>query len=299
MITVFTPTYNRAKLLKNCYQSLLQQTTTNFIWLIIDDGSTDNTQEVVHKWINESKISIRYYKQNNSGKHVAYNTAVKLCNTETFICIDSDDYLVKNAIEIIENEWDAIKNNNQVVGLGLLKQYSNGTVVGTQMPNGLKYSTIYDLYEKYKFKGDIALAFKTAIIKNYLFPTFKGEKFVGESVVYDQLSQEYTIKLVNKVIYIGEYLADGYTQNVETLYKENMNGYIFFLEQRVKFAKTKREKISVIAYYISECWRIHYKNWNQNPQYKPFIKLALPKAIILYLKVRIKQLLMKIHWLKA
>lgn len=299
MITVFTPTYNREKILPTCYKSLLEQTSKNFKWLIIDDGSSDNTEKLVNKWISEGRILITYYKQENGGKHVAYNTAVGLCNTEVFICIDSDDYLTSNAIEIIETEWQSIKNNNQVVGLGLLKRYSNGKIVGTQMPNALEYATIYDLYQRYSFKGDIALAFKTSIIKHYLFPVFKDEKFVGESVIYDQLSQKYTIKLVNKVIYIGEYLEDGYTQNVEYLYRKNIKGYLFFLEQRIKFAKNTHERTHAVAYYISECWRIHYKNWYQNSQYHKLIKSAIPSALMLYLKWRLKQLLIKIHLLKV
>jgi glycosyltransferase involved in cell wall biosynthesis len=107
-ITVFTPTYNRAYILDRVYKSLINQTNKSFVWLIVDDGSTDNTESLVKKWIKEDKIEIKYYKQKNGGKQRAHNKAVKLTDTDLFICLDSDDYFTKDAIEILLNSWNEV-----------------------------------------------------------------------------------------------------------------------------------------------------------------------------------------------
>ena len=100
-LTIFTPTYNRAYTLKKLYASLIEQINQNFEWLIVDDGSTDNTEEVVKQWVDEKKITIRYFKQRNGGKQRAHNKGVEICNTELFICVDSDDYIVKDSVDKI------------------------------------------------------------------------------------------------------------------------------------------------------------------------------------------------------
>lgn len=111
-LTIFTPTYNRSNLLLHLYKSLCEQINKDFLWLIIDDGSKDNTKELVDTWKKENKIKIQYIYQKNSGKHVAHNKAVELCNTELFVCVDSDDILTNNAVEIIINYWENDRNKN-------------------------------------------------------------------------------------------------------------------------------------------------------------------------------------------
>ena len=177
MITVFTPVYNRRYILEKCYQSLLHQTNKNFKWLIVDDGSTDQVEDLITQWIEEKKIAIHFIRQENGGKHVAHNTGVLNCDTDLFICVDSDDYLTDDAIELVYKYWDMIKNNQQLAGIAMLRKYQNGQLMSTHMPKGIDSSTLYDLYENYHFKGDLALVFRTEILKKYLFPQFENEKF--------------------------------------------------------------------------------------------------------------------------
>ena len=107
ILTVFTPTFNRAYILHRCYESLLRQTNKNFIWLIIDDGSTDNTKKLVTEWMNkENGFEIRYEYKKNGGMHTAHNKAYELIDTELNVCIDSDDFMPDNAVELIVNFWD-------------------------------------------------------------------------------------------------------------------------------------------------------------------------------------------------
>ncbi|WP_054742962.1 glycosyltransferase family A protein [Cellulosilyticum ruminicola] len=178
MITVFTPTYNRAYILNRCYQSLVNQTTHNFKWLIVDDGSSDHTEDLVKQWLAEGKVDITYIKQTNAGKPAAHNTGVLNCTTELFICLDSDDFFRADAIETIYKEWEAVKTKDYIVGLAMLKAYSDGKLTGTYLPEEVNETSIYDLYEKYHFKGELTLIFRTKIIQEYLFPIFEGRSLL-------------------------------------------------------------------------------------------------------------------------
>lgn len=298
MITVFTPVYNRRYILEKCYQSLLHQTNQDFKWLIVDDGSTDQVEDLVTQWIQENKIHIDFIKQQNGGKHIAHNTGVLKCDTELFICVDSDDYLTADAIDVIYKNWHKIKDNKKLAGIALLRKYQNGKIMSTPMPHGVESSTLYDLYEKYHFRGDLALVFRTNILKQHLFPQFENEKFVGECVVYDQLSENYKMYLVDYPIYIGEYLEDGYTKNVVQLYRKNPKGYSFYLQQRIALAKDAKQKKIALAKYISGCWMINYIIDKRVFDNSLMFILALPQALYLYLKWWLKNQLLQLRIIK-
>jgi glycosyltransferase involved in cell wall biosynthesis len=106
LLTVFTPTFNRAYCLEKCYKSLVNQTCYEFVWLIIDDGSTDQTKVLVEKWKKEEKVEINYIWQENQGMHGAHNTAYEQIDTELNVCIDSDDYMPEDAVEKIITFWE-------------------------------------------------------------------------------------------------------------------------------------------------------------------------------------------------
>lgn len=227
-LTIFTPTYNRGYIIRQCYESLCRQSNKNFVWLIVDDGSTDNTEQIINSFINEDKIKIIYFRQKNSGKHVAHNTGVLMCETEIFVCVDSDDYLSDDAVQLIYDTWDKVGNDKSLAGIVALRGKSHNELLGTPMPDNIEKSSIFDLYDKYKFKGDTILVFKTDILKKYLFPVFEGEKFVTEAVIYDQISQEYDMALLNRVLYFCEYLDDGYSKNILSIHKKIRKGICFF-----------------------------------------------------------------------
>ena len=186
ILTIFTPTFNRAYTLHKCYESLLRQTCKNFIWLIIDDGSTDNTKELVNSWINENKINIRYYYQENKGMHGAHNTAYKLIDTEINTCIDSDDYMTDDAVEKINDFWEK-NRNDELAGFVALDAYENGEIIGTKFPENLKSTTYFDIYNKYKVKGDKKFIYRSELTKLYPYPIFEGEKYVSLAYKYAKL----------------------------------------------------------------------------------------------------------------
>lgn len=212
MITILTPTYNRANLLENCYKSLINQTNKEFKWLIIDDGSTDNTKEIVDTWIKESIIEIEYIYKNNEGKHTALNLGFEKVNTELTFIVDSDDVLTSDAIDTITYDWK-IYNSSSISGLSYLRGFSKNDVIGDSFPNTyVEYNPI-DIQFRNKISGDKAEVWRTDILKKYKFPVYEGEKFQGENYVWWQIALKYNMLYINKIIYITEYHVGGLTRS--------------------------------------------------------------------------------------
>lgn len=282
LLTIFTPTYNRGYILSNLYNSLLAQTNKNFTWLIVDDGSTDNTKELVDKWVKEDKIKIEYIKQENQGKHIAHNTGVDNCKTELFFCVDSDDYLLENAIEdILKCRNKTIDDN--VSGIVSLKLTKSGQPVGTEMPHSIEYSSLSDLYEKYRFKGDTALVFKTSILKKYKFPKIEGEKFVGEEYIYCQIDEKYKLYVSPYKYYICEYLEDGYTNSIFKLIANNPKGYMELKNIKLRTSNKLNIKYKSASLYIVGCWLSKEKNIIKNSYNKFITIMAYPLALAVYM----------------
>ncbi len=303
-ITIFTPTYNRINILWKAYESLIKQTKKDFIWLIVDDGSTDKTEEVVQKWKNEKKIEIHYIKQKNSGKHVAHNTAVKNCKTDFMLILDSDDYLSTNAIEILEKECAIISEMENISGIiGNRYDSKSKSVIGTKLPENIKYASGIELYQRYKFRGDTLRLYKTKILKKYLFPVIKEEKFIYENVVFDKIDKYYKMLVDRNEMYYGEYLEDGYTNNSIKIQMENPKGFLMSINSNAKYAITLKAKItSAVLYNI---WRMVLKDDQKSEKveesfYNKYMEyITLPIAKILYKAKIPKKLFNKIDKFKA
>lgn len=256
LITIFTPTFNRGYILPELYKSLLSQSNKSFIWLIIDDGSTDNTEELVKSFINDTLITIEYYRQENRGKHVAHNKAVELCKTKLFMCVDSDDRLTENAIEIIYKYYFSFENEN-ILGF----YYRKGTSIlhphGNDIPRDIKYVKIRDLYDSYNFNGEMAIVLLTGKIKGAKFPEFKEEKFITELVFYYQINEIAPMVLLDIVIYLFDYLEDGYTVNANRLNYLNPYGTATSFLVTGFYNKNLLKKIKKIAQFYA--WKLVFK----------------------------------------
>lgn len=246
-ITVFTPTYNRAHILSNLYTSLLDQSNKDFLWLVVDDGSIDSTEQLVTEYINEGKIRIRYLKQRNMGKHAAHNTGVMQTDTELFVCVDSDDTLIPDAIKIILEIWDKKEKSERVCGI--IGPRSNARL--ERWPKSKKKGKSAQLYEKYKFIGDTMMVFRSDIIKQYLFPVFAGEKYIPESVVYQRMDLHYEYIYTNEVLYIGNYLDDGLSQKTMQILMKSPRGTALHYLQTGKFSHDLVAKVKGYACYYA------------------------------------------------
>ena len=282
-LTIFTPTYNRKKTLERLYKSLLEQTNKDFEWIIVDDGSTDNTEQYINELIKEGNLLIKYFKQENQGKMIAHNRGVKEAKGELFTCVDSDDYLNKNAVETIIKVWNKV-DKNECTGIVALKISENNKPVGTYMPDNVKYSTLLDLYEKYKFIGDTMLIYKTKIIQKYEFPKIEGEKFIPESYLYDKIDLDGKLYLLNEGLYICEYLSDGYSANINNVIRNNPKGYILYAKQRMELATKYKDKLKAAAKYVLGNWLANKRGYIKESKYKILTILAIPLAYIVYIE---------------
>lgn len=225
-ITITTPTYNRAYVITSLYESLCRQTLNDFCWLVVDDGSTDNTETLIKSFINEAKIEIKYLKQKNSGKHVALMTAIANIETELYLCVDSDDYLTDDAVEkIIQNYYEY--KDEKILGFYFRQINKRGLLMGSAYPANIDRCGITDLYDIYGYSGETAIVLKTELIKQYKFPVFEGEKFVSEKYFYVQLNCIAPMILKEDVIYVSDYLEDGYTKNSNRLIYNNPYGVAY------------------------------------------------------------------------
>lgn len=284
-LTIFTPAYNRAHTLHLGYEALLRQTCKDFEWLIIDDGSTDNTQELVKGWIAENKIPIRYHYQENQGMHGAHNTAYRLITTELNTCIDSDDYMPDDAVEKIVTFWKKY-GNEKVAGIIGLDQSIQGNIIGTTFPKELKETTLFEFYEN-GGKGDKKIVYRTDIIKQYPeYPIFEGEKYVGLAYKYYCVDEDFPLLPLNEVLCIVEYQEDGSSMNMYKQYWRNPQGFAFYRKKEMMITRNIKRKFIVCAHYISSS--IMSRNWRfiQESPEKVFTILSVPFGLLLYVYIR-------------
>ncbi|MBP2623960.1 glycosyltransferase family A protein [Streptococcus oricebi] len=246
-ITIFTPTYNRAHTLERLYDSLCRQTSKEFEWLIVDDGSDDETAVLVQKWQQEGRLTIRYLYQANAGKSQAHNLGVENAGFELFSCVDSDDYLVDQAVQRILEVWRSLPN---AIGIVCLRGKTSTSPL-TQWRMEQAYSTLREAYQSNLIQGDTMLVYQTSIIANYQFPSFKNEKFVPETYLYDQLDQVGQLYFLKEILYIGEYQADGYTASMKKIIAENPRGYEAYIQQRLDLDTRIRDLIADTIRYIA------------------------------------------------
>ncbi|MGL5123808.1 MAG: glycosyltransferase family 2 protein [Fusobacteriaceae bacterium] len=250
MITVFTPTYNRAYVLPKLYESLKKQSSNKFQWLIIDDGSTDNTEELIKNYKKENKIEIIYKKYQNGGKMRAINKGVEICSKELFFIVDSDDYLHSKAIERI---YDSYKNlPKEFAGMVFRKKNIKEGKELTVFPSKLIDSTPIEIFYNKKILGDKAEIFKTSILreKNFIFPEIKGEKFIPEGLIWNRIGKKYKLRYIDEIIYYFEYIQDGYTQNFNKSIKENPEGFKMYYKEMLTYSIPFYNKIKFLLRYL-------------------------------------------------
>lgn len=287
IITVFTATYNRSNLLQRLFVSLKEQTNKNFEWVIVDDGSTDETFTIIEKIQKEANFRVIYKKQENQGKHIAINTGVALANGQYFFIVDSDDRLPKDAIAIVFKKLLFIKENSNVAGIVGLKCYFNKKTVGFHPLKEDKICDFFDYRYTYKVQGDRAEVLKTSIFKKYPFPKFGNEKFVPESIVWNRIAKDYKMLFFNENIYECEYLEDGLSAQSVRLRRQNPKGIINLYAELGKIKKIGSK--GRIKAYIN-FWRFFFCDLTNGKSHLKRIKnqyfafLCIPFGFALYVK---------------
>ena len=283
-LTVFTPAYNRAYCIDRLYNSLLRQSNPHFKWLIIDDGSTDNTEEVVAQFIKEGKLDITYHKQENKGMVGAHNTAHYLMDTDLCVCIDSDDWMPDNAVERILTLW-AEHGTPECAGMVGLDAFEDGSIVGTRLPE-IKEARFSELYTYHKISGDKKFVHNRQVFNRFLpYTFFDGEKFPVTSYLYLLIEQKHKLLLFNEVFCIVEYQADGLSANLFNQYRTSPKSWVFYRMAKMKYALTAKERFKNAIHYVSSSQFAKSSIWKDNP-YKLTTLFALPFGIALHYYIK-------------
>lgn len=281
LITIFTPTYNRAHLLVRLYASLSCQTNKDFIWLVIDDGSTDNTQSLVREWIGEGRISIRYHYKENGGMHTAHNAAYELIDTELNTCIDSDDWMPENAVERIIDFW--LKNgSDRYSGIVALNATIQGRVIGCELPRDRKDIRLSEFYDR-GGTGDKKLIYRTEVMRQYPpYPVFPGEKYFCLGYKYLLADQDYSLLILNEVVCIVEYQPDGSSLNMFRQYRCNPKGFAFLRKTDMQLGVSFLVRMKAAIHYVANSIMLRNLSFLRESPRKLLTLVAVPAGIVLY-----------------
>ena len=280
-LTVFIPTYNRVKLLERCYNSLKCQTCKDFIWLVIDDGSTDNTREVVSKWISENNdFEIYYYYKENGGLHTAYNEAISHLDTELAVCIDSDDYMPDNAVDLILEFWKENGSDEYAGITGLDYDANTNSNIGGFYPNSQKTINLIDvLVGRYPtVYGDKKHVVRSELYKRVApMKSYDGEKNFNPHYLHLEISRCFDFLILNENLCYVDYQETGMTNNMYWQYYNSPNSFAEIRLQYLSFDSIPLKfKFKTCVHYVSSCILAKRKNCIKVSPCKPMTILSLP-----------------------
>lgn len=284
-LTVFTPAYNRAYTLPRTYESMKQQRNTDFIWLIVDDGSSDNTAELVKQWqAEENDFEIQYVYKENGGMHTAHNTAYAMIDTELNTCVDSDDALAPDAVQIIFDAWQKVRDKGYA-GLLALDSEFGGKLIGRGFPEGLTETTLGGYYRN-GGSGDKKLILRTDVVRQYpSYPTFEGERFVPLGSLYTMIDRDYKLSVLDEVVCLVEYMPDSSTNNMIRQYYRNPKGFRYGRLVTMSAPQSLKGAVKTHIHYAAESMLARQPILKDSPN-KLLTLLALPFGAALMLHIR-------------
>lgn len=289
-LTILTPTYNRAKYLKKLFDSLCAQTAGDFEWWVVDDGSTDDTQDIVKDFSSHSQFPINYIYKENGGKHTALNAAIPQISSDLTVIVDSDDALTADAVETIYRYHTKYAGYPGLCGYVFLKQLPDGQISGKLFSPNERIASYIDV----RINGDDTHAdkaevFYTSCLREFPFPEYPGEKFLGEDAVWFLLGRKYSMVHINRAIYLFDYLDDGLTRNRR---KHNlaspvgcMNRATLYMEKDIKLRYRVRGTLQYLVYgkFAGYSLRMLFSR----TKYKKFVVLFALPAEFIYAKWRL------------
>ncbi|MDY3479734.1 glycosyltransferase family 2 protein [Riemerella anatipestifer] len=286
LVTIFTPAYNRAHLLPRLYESLCRQTCHDFEWVVVDDGSSDSTEEVMEKFKTEGKIPITFFSQKNSGKHMTINKGSDLAKGELFFIVDSDDFLLPQAVEKIVGRYSAIRGNSEFAGLSFRKGYGEDRFIGSGYFDDIEASAI-DFRYRHRIKGDMAEIIKTEVLRAYKFPIIENERFCTEGLLWFRVAERYRFLWISEIIYIAEYLEGGLSDTIFKI-RKNSPGYstLFYSElEKMRIPLLQRVKANINFWRFAKYLKVPFleKFKRVNPIYS---LVGLPFSLLFLIKDR-------------
>lgn len=288
-LTIFTPAYNRAHTLARTYESLRRQDCKDFVWLIVDDGSTDETADKVKAWQSqETEFEIRYLYKENGGMHTAHNAAYEVIDTELNVCIDSDDCLAEGAVRKIKAAWEKVREKGYAGLIGLDADMDTGKIIGTGFPPNLADTTLGGYYAG-GGAGDKKLVYRTDVIKNVPpYPVFEGEKYVGLVYKYTLIDQKYKLAVLDEVLCEVEYQPDGSTGTMFRQYLNNPKGFAFLRKVNMQYPQSVKRLVMDCIHYCSSSQISRNKNYIKESPKKLLTVLCTPAGWLLTYWIRKK-----------
>ena len=287
-LTVFTPAYNRAHTLPRTYESLLNQSCKDFIWLIVDDGSADNTGELVRSWQEKDNgFEIRYIYKENGGMHTAHNTAYEHIDTELNTCIDSDDCMAPGAVERILRKWESVRDRGYA-GIIALDSDMEGNIIGQGFPEGLTETTLMGYYAA-GGSGDKKLIYRTDVINSYPpYPVFEGERYVSLAYKYRLIDQDYKLAVLDEVVCNVDYQPDGHSTAMFREYIRSPRGFAFWRKVCMQYPESPKRLVVDTIHYVAESLIAGEKHFIRESPKTGLTLAALPAGAMLYGFIRYK-----------
>lgn len=287
-LTVFTPAYNRDYSIHLCYESLCRQTCKDFVWLVVDDGSTDNTAQLIREWQSKDNgFEIRYVYKKNGGMHTAHNTAYENMDTELSVCIDSDDYMTDDAVEKIVNCWKE-HGSDKYAGVIALDIFENGDVIGLPLETD-RFDTTLGGYYSRGGRGDKKLIYRNDVMNKYPpYPEFEGEKYVSLAYKYEKADKEYTLIILNEPVCVVEYQADGSSTNMYRQYIRNPKGFAFVRKESMKDNDDIKDVFRNCIHYVSSSIISKNARFISESPKKLMTVLAVPFGVALTVYIKSK-----------
>jgi len=288
VLTIFTPAYNRAHTLPRTYESLRNQTCKDFIWLVVDDGSADNTRELVSAWMaTEKDFVIQYIYKENGGMHTAHNTAYENIHTELNTCIDSDDMMPSNAVELILRKWKEVKHKGYAGIIGLDSDLE-GNIIGKGFPAGLLETTLCGYYAS-GGQGDKKLVYRTDVINQYPpYPVFEGEKYVALGYKYRLIDQDYKLAVLDEVLVNVDYQPDGSSATMFKQYMKYPQGFAFWRKVCMQYPESIRRIPIDCMHYVSSSLISGNKHYIKESPRKAMTVLMIPAGYLLTWYIEMK-----------
>lgn len=289
-LTIFTPAYNRAHTLRRTYESLLSQSCKDFIWMIVDDGSEDDTAHIVEKWqSNDNGFEIKYIYKENGGMHTAHNVAYENITTELNVCIDSDDKMGSDAVKKILDKWNQVRDKNYAGIIGLDADF-HGNIIGSGFPQGMTETTLIGYYAG-GGSGDKKIVYRTDVIKSVPpYPVFQDEKYVALAYKYRLIDKKYKLVVLDEVLCNVEYQLDGSSNNMFKQYIKNPKGFAFWRKVCMQYPESKKRMCIDCVHYVSSSILAKDKAFIKKSPKKILTVLTIPfgVALSLYIKKKVK-----------
>ena len=288
-ISILTPTYNRGKLLLPLYESLKNLTFEDFEWLIVDDGSEDDTEQYALSWISyniqKAEFPIRYIKKSNGGKHTAINRGVREANGELILILDSDDTLPEDSLATIAQYYEQCKGYKDCAGVCGLMSHHDGQLIGTGFPKDPMYESAlqFRYAEKSNVTGDLLEIYKTSVMREFPFPEIENEKFCPESLVWNRIANKYKLFCFNKIVYYRDYLDGGLTSKIVRIRMNSPIASTMTYAEMLDYNISLKWKIRSAINY----WRFKYCITNKSlkaPAVKWYWKVFQIIGLIMHLK---------------